>query len=149
LNLFIQFEPYHERLPCIEPIARIEGIEIALTQLLGSLCKRLEKEGKGIRTAYFRGYRVDNKAVGIQISTSRASNNVKHLFHLFQIKLSTIEPGLGIELFVLEATKVEDHTPTQEEFWKQTTGLNNNHLSELIDRISGKIGSDAIKRYLP
>jgi protein ImuB len=142
-------EPYQERLPCIEPIARIEGIEIALRELLEKLCKRLEKEGKGIRTAYFRGYRVDSKAVGIQISTSRASNNVHHLFHLFGMKLSTIEPDLGIELFVLEATKVEDHTPTQEEFWKQSTGLNNNHLSELIDRISIKIGSDAIQRYLP
>jgi protein ImuB len=142
-------EPYQERLPCIEPIARIEGIEIALTQLLENLCNRLVKEGKGIRTAYFRGYRVDSKAVGIQISTSRASNNVNHLFHLFQMKLSTIEPGLGIELFLLEATKVEDSTPTQVEFWKQSTGLNNNLLSELIDRISSRIGSDAIKRYLP
>jgi protein ImuB len=142
-------EPYQERLPCIEAITQIGGIEIALQQLLEKLCSRLQKEGKGLRTAYFRGYRVDNKTVGIQISTSRASNNVDHLFHLFQMKLSTIEPALGIELFVLEATKVEDHAPLQEEFWKQATGLNNNHLSELIDRISGKIGANAIQRYLP
>lgn len=142
-------EPYQERLPCIEPITQIGGIEIALQQLLEKLCSRLQKEGKGLRTAYFRGYRVDNKTVGIQISTSRASNNVDHLFHLFQMKLSTLEPALGIELFVLEATKVEDHAPLQEEFWKQATGLNNNHLSELIDRISGKIGPNAIQRYLP
>jgi protein ImuB len=149
INPVYPVEPYQERLPCIEPISRIEGIEIALQRLLEALCKRLRKEGKGLRTAYFRGYRVDSKTVGIQIATSRASNNVSHLFHLFQMKLSTIEPDLGIELFVLEATKVEDHTPIQEEFWKQKTGLNNNHLSELIDRISAKIGASAIHRYLP
>jgi protein ImuB len=59
-------EPYQERLPCIEPIARIEGIEIALEQLLHKLCKRLQHEGKGLRTAYFRCYCVDSKVSGIQ-----------------------------------------------------------------------------------
>jgi protein ImuB len=142
-------EPFQERLPTIEPIQRLEGIEIALNELLERLCKRLLREGKGIRTAYFRCYCVDSKVSGIQISTSRASNNIQHLFHLFGLKLSGIEPELGIELFVLEATKVEDCVPAQEEFWKQTTGLNNDKLSEFLDRISGKIGGDAITRYLP
>ena len=142
-------EPYQQRLPCPEPIVRIEGIEMALQQLLEQLCKRLQKEDKGIRTAYFRGYRTDNKAVGIRISTSRASNNVHHLFYLFQMKLSTIEPDLGIELFLLEATKVEDYLPAQEQFWKENSGLKDNCLSVLIDRLAGKIGADAIHRYLP
>jgi protein ImuB len=142
-------EPYQQRLPSIEPITRIEGIEIALERLLEQLCKRLEKESKGLRDAYFRCYRTDSKTSGIQICTSRASNNIHHLFHLFQMKLSTIEPGPGIELFVVEATKVEDYTPSQGEFWKDKTGLNNTGLSELLDRISGKIGASAIHRYLP
>lgn len=142
-------EPYQERLPCVEPIARIEGIEIALQRLLEQLCQRLAKEGKGLRTAYFRCYRVDSKTSGIQVATSRPSHNIQHLFHLFQLKLSSIEPGPGIELFVLEATKVEEHAPVQNEFWKQASGLNNNHLAELMDRISEKIGAAAIHRYLP
>jgi protein ImuB len=142
-------EPYQERLPCLEPIVRIEGIEIALQKLLEVLCTRLKKESKGLRTAHFKGYRVDSKIVSVHISTGRPSNNVKHLFNLFQLKLSTIEPGLGIELFVLEATKVEDYIPMQEELWKKNNGLNDQHLSELIDRLTGKIGADAIHRYLP
>ena len=141
-------EPYQERLPCLEPIYTPEGIEIALRRLLETICSRLTKEGKGIRTAQFKGFRIDNKIVSIDISTSRASTNMDHLFHLFQIKLSSFEPGLGIELFVLEV-KVEDHIPLQERFWKEATALNNNTLSELIDRISSKIGANAIHRYLP
>lgn len=141
--------PYLERLPCPEPILRIEGIEIALQQLLQQLCDRLQKEGKGLRSAYFRGYRTDSKTVGIQIATHRPSNNVRHLFHLFQMKLCTMEPDLGIELFLLEATKVEEHRPAQEEFWKETTSLNDHRVSELIDRLSGRIGARSIYRYLP
>ena len=142
-------EPYHERLPCIEPISTLEGIEIALEKLLDLMCTRLAKEGKGIRTAQFKGYRIDNKIVSIEIATSRSSSNLKHLLHLFELKLQTFEPGLGVELFVLEATKVEDHIPTQVECWKRTSGLNNDALSELIDRISGKIGENAVQRFLP
>ena len=142
-------EPYQERLPCIDSITSRGGIEIALERLLQPLCRRLQQEGKGLRAAYFRGYRVDNNVSGIQICTSRASSNIEHLFHLFQMKIETMEPGLGIELFVLEATKVEDHSPVQEEFWKKATGLNNDQVSELIDRIAGKIGVHTICRYLP
>jgi protein ImuB len=142
-------EPYQVRLPCMEPIVRIEGIEIALQRLLEELCDRLQKEGKGLRMAYFKGYRVDGKTVGIQINTSRASCNIPHLFHLFQTKLSTIEPDLGIELFLLEATKVEDYMPSQQGFWKESAALNNTAIAELIDRLLGRIPADAIERYLP
>ena len=65
------------------------------------------------------------------------------------MKLEIIEPSLGIELFVLEATKVEDYTPAQQTFWKEAQGLNDKHLSELLDRISGKIGANSIHRYVP
>ena len=141
-------EPYQERLPCPEPISRIEGIEIALEQLLIQLCLRLQKEKKGLRTASFRCYRTDNKTSGIQIATSRPSHNVSHLFHLFSMKLAAIEPGLGIELFVLEATKLEDHLPFQQEFWKNSA-LNDQKVSELIDRLTLRMGNQAINRYLP
>jgi len=109
----------------------------------------LKKEGKGLRTAYFRGYRTDNLAQGIEIGTSRPSNNTEHLFSLFQLKLGSLEPKEGFELFVLEATKVEDCAPTQEKFWKETGGINNAEIGELIDRVSSKAGKDAIIRYLP
>jgi protein ImuB len=141
-------EPFVERLPCPEPISRIEGIEIALEQLLQQMCKRLQNESKGIRVARFKGFRTDNKIVGVEIATSRPSASVSHLFHLFQMKLSTIEPDLGIEVFLLEAIKVEDHSAAQSEFWKES-GLNEQQVAELIDRLSLRIGNNAIHRYLP
>jgi len=141
--------PYQERLPCLEPIVRIEGIEIALQQLLDTLCIKLRNEGKGIRELVFKGYRVDGKEVSVSISTSGATTNVQHLFKLFELKLSSIEPALGIELFVLEATKVEDHSPLQEDIWKQGGSLQDHRISELVDRLAGRIGSNAIYRYLP
>jgi protein ImuB len=142
-------EPYQERLSCLEPIVTAPGIEIALQRLLETLCSRLQKEQKGLRIASFKGYRIDGKVEEVSIGTNRPSHNITHLFKLFEIKLSTIEPALGIELFVLEAPKVEDLSPLQQKLWEGTGGLEDNRLSELIDRLAGKMGADTIHRYLP
>lgn len=139
--------PYSERLPCLEPIATAIGIEIALQRLLETLCKRLEREQKGLRAAVFKCYRVDGKMQQVSIGTSRASSNVKHLLKLFEDKITTIEPDLGIELFILEAPKVEDHAPTQEKLWEGAGGLDDLRISELVDRLAGRVGMHAIHRY--
>lgn len=139
--------PHLERLPCMEPIRTAVGIEIALQRLLETMCKRLAAEGAGIRNALFRGYRIDGKMEQIGIGTSRASSNPAHLFKLFALKIPTIEPALGIELFELEATLVEDEPKPQEALW-ETKG-DRTRVAELLDTIAGKVGIDAIRRYLP
>lgn len=142
-------EPYQERLPCMEPIVTATGIGMALQQLLETLCLRLQQEQKGLRTAVFKGYRIDGKVEQIDIGTNRPSHNVKHLFKLFEFKLSTIEPALGIELFVLEAPKVEDYLPHQEKMWSGGDGLENIQVSELVDRLANRVGMNSIHRYIP
>ena len=74
---------------------------------------------------------------------------MEHLFRLFELKISSIEPALGIELFILEATKVEDHVSLQSTIWKSSGGLQDERISELMDRLSNKIGASSIHRYLP
>ncbi|MGE4586172.1 MAG: hypothetical protein AB7D05_02395, partial [Mangrovibacterium sp.] len=105
---------YREELPCPEPVRTATGIEIALERLLEKLCERFFREGKGMRTGIFKGYRIDGETVQIGIGTSRASRNAEHLFNLFGLKIPELEPALGIELFTLEATLVEDVIETQE-----------------------------------
>ena len=141
--------PYSERLPCIEPIVTATGIEMALQRLLETLCSRLQREQKGLRVAVFKGYRVDGKTQQVDIGTNRPSCNARHLLKLFEDKLSTIEPDLGIELFILQAPKVEDHYAIQEKLWEGAGGLEDLRLSELIDRLAGRIGMNAIRRYVP
>ena len=142
-------ELYHERLPCLDPIVTAPGIEIALQQLLEKLCARLQQEQKGLRKAILKCYRVDGKTEQVSIGTHLPSHHVEHLFKLFQLKLATIEPALGIELFILEAPVVEDHHPQQEAMWLGSGGLNDVRLAELIDRLANKIGIHTIHRYLP
>ena len=141
--------PYQERLPCLEPIVTAKGIEIALQKLLELLCRRLQKEQKGLRTAFLKCYRVDGKTVQIQIATNSPSHHIQHLFKLFEIRISSIEPDLGIELFVLEAPKIEAHAAAQQQLWEAMWQLDNIRLAELADRIAGKFTPEVIQRFLP
>ncbi|MGQ7868465.1 Y-family DNA polymerase [Sunxiuqinia sp. sy24] len=139
---------YLERLPCLEPIRTAKGIGIALNRLLDLLCARFFSEGKGMRTGILKGYRIDGETVQISIGTNRASRNAAHLFKLFELKIPELEPALGIELFTLEAILVEDVSESQESLWSignddQTV------IAELLDNIAGKVGEQAIRRYLP
>ena len=127
----------------------ITGIEIALERLLKSVCFRLQQEQKGLRTAVFKCYRVDGKTEQLQIATHRPSHNVPHLFKLFEVTLSTIEPALGIELFVLEAPTVEDCFSHQEKLWEGSGGLGDIRLSELVDSLGVRVSVSGIHRYLP
>ncbi|MDB5202968.1 MAG: polymerase family protein [Ferruginibacter sp.] len=140
---------YQERLPCIEPIMTAKGIEIALERLLDALCKRLEKEGKGLRSLVFKGYRSDGKTVDISIGTNRPSSNRLHLFKLLAEKIDKLEPAPGIELFSLDALKVEDAIAAQENIWETEGGINDQQVAELLDRIGSKFGAEHIHRYQP
>lgn len=141
--------PYHERLPCLEPIRTATGIEIAIRKLLEALCQRLSGEGMGIRRAALKCYRVDGKLISTEIGTNAASHHVAHLFKLFELKIATIAPALGIELFTLDATKTEEMPTFQEALWKGKPGLDDQQLRELLDRLSMKLGNNVIHRYLP
>ncbi|HEX6334136.1 MAG TPA: DNA polymerase Y family protein [Flavisolibacter sp.] len=140
---------WFERLPCLEPIITANGISIALERLLDALCRRLQQEEKGLRQARFLAYRTDGNVQQLEIGTSRPSHHAKHLYKLFENRLAAIEPALGIELFILEAPLVEDHSPTQEKIWEVKGGLQDQRLSELLDRVAGRIGADRVYRYLP
>jgi protein ImuB len=149
IHPIIPIEPFRERLPCLEPMVTLTGITIALERLLGTICERLRKEGKGIRKAVFIGYRVDNKEEKIEIGTNRATANPKHLFKLFEEKIQSIEPALGIEFFMLDATKTEKIFTRQEQLWNTTGGMDDPAIAELMDRLTNRFGPEPICRYQP
>lgn len=140
--------PYEERLQSMEPICTATGIGIAIKTLLEELCLRLLRESKGLRTCELKCYRVDGNVQSISIGTNSPSRNVKHLYKLFEDKISQIRPDLGIELFMLEAAVVEELQSTQDALWTVSSG-NAVMIAELMDKLAGKIGASSIARYLP
>ncbi|WP_240432853.1 Y-family DNA polymerase [Taibaiella koreensis] len=139
-----------ERLPCPEPIRTANAIAFALKTLLERLCRQLLREGQGLRSAELKAYRIDGNVQQIAIGTNRPVRNPMHLFKLLEQKIACIAPGLGIELFLLEAPVVAPLSVQQETLWA-AWGSNgeNTALAHLLDRVAGRVGAGAIRRYLP
>jgi protein ImuB len=142
-------EPWLERLYCLEPLITATAIGIAIKKLLDAVCGKLMKEGKGLRLALIKCYRIDNKCQQLEIPTNYPTANAAHLFKLFELKIETIEPGPGIELFTLGAKKIEETKALQEKLWTKKAGLTDRHIWELIDRFHCRFGAQLIHRYLP
>lgn len=140
---------FQERLHSLEPIKTRIGIEFAITRLLENLCLRLQQEGKGLRTGILTCYRIDGRIIRIDIGTSSATHSIGHLFKLFELKIEQIRPALGIELFVMEATKVDDVIPGQEVLWAGQPGWKDQNVIRLLDRVASKMGAGVIHRYIP
>lgn len=140
-------ESYQQRLASLEPIAHATGIQLALEQLTDKLCQRFESEGMGLRYAVLRAFRVDGEIQQIEIGTSYPSRNARHICKLFEHKIGQFRPELGFEMFVLEATEVENVVDVQSAIWNSHT-QSDKKVSELLDRIVAKTGS-RIRRPLP
>ena len=140
--------PFREQLPSLEPIRTAAGIEIAITTLLEMLCARMGREQKGLRQCELRCYRIDGLVKKIAIGTGRPSRNIRHLSRLFSDKIAQVEPGLGIELFILEAPVVEDLPDEQDALWNGGSS-HEAAIAELLDRLAGRTGGSAISRFLP
>ncbi|MDQ1142468.1 Y-family DNA polymerase [Pedobacter agri] len=148
-NPIVVVPEYEERLPCLEPIKTAPAIEIAIKKLLEQLCSRLKKEGLGLRSAELKGFRIDGKIIRTSISTNQSNNDVQHLFKLFALNIDKLAPGLGVELFLLTANKVEPVIQAQDKLWITQSDLQSPALSALLDRVAGKVGIAAIRRFLP
>lgn len=149
---FVPVQPpkrYVVQLPCLEPVRTPKAIEWGMERLLELLCTSLEQEGKGLRIATLRGYRVDGDVQQLRIGTHLPSRHVPHLLKLFTLKLDQFEPDLGFESFELEANTVEPVVFDQTAIWVETHAVDTKAVAELLDKFISKHGTTVVHRYLP
>ncbi len=92
---------------------------------------------------------MDGALQSIEIGTNSASCNLEHLFKLFQLKITSLRPDLGFELFILEAPVTEELDAVQKTLWSISGSGDMTEIAELLDRLTGRGGMDIVHRYLP
>ena len=141
--------PYSERVALLEPIRTREVIETTVYGLIDTLCKRLYGEGLGLRSAVLTYCRIDGKSARLTIGTNHPSQRTDHIFKLFALQFDQVAPGLGIELFILDATKTEPASDKQNLLWNGKPAADSEEIAELLDNVGARVGKDQIHRYLP
>lgn len=143
------------RLTLPEPIGRTEDILAALDRLLPRLCERLRDRGQGARRVRLQAWRVDETVQSIELGLARAAQAPERIRPLLEMKLDGIDPGFGIDMLRLEAVQTEPvhartvtgHIGATEAARARMAG--DTGLDDLMGRIGGRIGLEAITRRHP
>jgi protein ImuB len=96
-------------------------------------------------------YRVDNSTVSVAIGTSQPCRDPRQLARLFAEKLDQVDPGFGIERAILEARTVEPLLPKPLAWRAMGAGDldQTRDLAPLVDRLSNRLGSQAVVQLVP
>ena len=133
------------RMDFAEPIVQRADIDRALGLLLKRLADALRPHDSGPRKLDFSCYRLDGDTQRLTIGTARASLDAAHLFRLFEERLDQLRPDDGFEAMRLSGRDMERLTTHQHDF--EAGGAVRHDLAPLIDRLSNRLGEDAVHRF--
>ena len=144
--------PAHRaQLSFAEPIAHAEALAPVTRRLLVELCSALAAASLGVRRLTLAFYRVDNSTAAVAVGTSRPCRDARQLERLFAEKLERIDLGFGIERAILEAETVEPLLPEPLAWRAMGAGDLDQarDLAPLVDRLSNRLGRDAVSQLVP
>lgn len=153
--------PWRSHMPCAEPALDITGVRFALTELTARLIVRMETAAQGARSWRLTAFHADGGSSCVTIRLSKASRDRNHVLHLFEDKLDRIDPGYGIDGFLLEAADCDAVEASQTSL---VAGENSGsvavaaaaanevlaaELSGLVDRLANRFGESNVAYAAP
>ncbi len=143
------------RLSLPEPIGLTDDMLAALDRLVPRLCTLLREKGRGVRRVRLQAWRVDDTMQWIEAGLARAADAPDRIRPLLAHRIDEIEAGFGIDMLRLEAVQTEPlHERTRSGHLEATAAARARAgrgaaLDDLIGRIGGRLGMEAITRRHP
>jgi protein ImuB len=139
----VPHEPIDAERRLLEPIGTPEAIEQVIADLLADLAVRLRERGQGARALVLSLQRVDASEQRVLVGTVSPTRDFRHLSRLFHLRIEKIEPGDGIEVMHLMASRTDPLGPTDIGGSLAGESLTPD-VAALIDQLVGRAGPDAI-----
>jgi len=135
----------------LDPLIEPEAIAHGLALLTSDLCRMLTKANEGAERLAFLAFRVDGDVKTLNVGASLTTRDPRHIIRLFEEKLGTIDPGFGIEKLALHAEQTAPVEPSQGRFegGGTATSSQDERLAQLIDRLTARLGSEAVTITTP
>ena len=135
----------------VSPIQTVEAIEAQLRKLADDLVVLLERQAKGARRIELSLYRVDGEVRLIRVAASRPLNEARAIVRLLAERLASpdedaIDAGYGVDLMRLACLTAEPLAPSEAELERAHEAERARSLTELLDRLSARLGARAVTR---
>ncbi len=134
-----------------EPITETEAVHAVIADLLEDLDRQLETRSRGARRFILSLYRVDGDIRRIALSTARPMREAQAVARLFRERLAAlsrpVDPGFGFDHLRMGAEQLQSLAAEQAAFDGRRD--HSEALDALIDRLSARLGPDAVLRIKP
>ncbi|HEY1073673.1 DNA polymerase Y family protein [Brevundimonas sp.] len=134
-----------------EPVSAPEDIERVLCDLLIETMDRLDQVGQGGRAFEAGFYRVDGETRRIVVRTGRPTRDAPATLRLFRERMAALshplDPGFGFDQVRMSVPWTQTLAPTQQGLGRETSG--EEAFSRLVDRLTARLGADAVLRFTP
>lgn len=135
------------RMAFLEPLLTADSLVAVIALLARDVCAALERDGQGARRLDLLLQRIDGSWQAIRVGTARPARDPRHLAWLLVEQLPTVDPGLGVEAMQLVVALAEALAYVQASTDAGQDGSSG--VAELVDRLVGRLGPDAVYRAAP
>lgn len=132
----------------MEPLRHRSLLDQVLEDLAQDMARELEAQGQGARRLELGMWRVDGEVIVRRLELAAATRDPAHITRLFAEKLEGIEAGFGIETVRLRASWAEPFAASQGDV-EEAAERHGTSLSACIDRLSVRLGPQAVRRPVP
>lgn len=129
-----------------EPLIDGTGLRDSTRHLLDRLCAQLREEGLGVRQLAAQYRRVDGTICAVTVGTGLPTAAAPHLFRLLEDRLTTVDPGFGIEESLIWARRVEPLKTRQTDLENDVGAPDKLALGALMDRLGHRLKGQAAYR---
>lgn len=132
----------------MEPLRHRSLLDRVLADLAADMARALEARREGARRLELGLWRVDGEVIVRRLELASATRDPEHITRLFEEKLEQIDAGFGIETVRLRASWAEPLAAAQADV-EAAVERHGTSLAACIDRLSVRLGSDAVRRPVP
>jgi protein ImuB len=134
----------------MEPVEDIEGVAARLSELAADLSAPLLRDGQGAKALTLTGFRSDGGTSGLSVRMGRPGRDASIWLRLFrEAGLGRLELGFGLDALMLTADEVEPMTALQGVLESEVGTKQAESLAALIDRLSARLGDEAVRVASP
>jgi protein ImuB len=131
-----------------EPIRHRELLDRVVADLAADMARLLEGLGQGARRLELASWKVDGEVLVRRLEMAAAARDPAHICRLFAARLDDLDAGFGIELVRLSAPWTEPLVMGQAQL-DAAAEQHGTSLAACIDRLTVRLGADAVRRPLP
>lgn len=132
----------------MEPIRHRPLLDRVLADLAEDMARALEARGEGARRLELAAWKVDGDVLVRRLEMAAATRDPAHVCRLFAARLDDLDAGFGIELVRLTAPWAEPLALAQADL-DAAAERHGTSLAACIDRLTVRLGEEAVRRPLP